>query len=64
MASRSKRASIQAMKKQVIKKVRPKTFKTEEAANKWAKEQNISKYNLVNMRNEEASTKKIKVVEE
>lgn len=41
---------------------RPKTFKTEEAAKKWADEQGIKKYDIVNIKSPEAETKKLKVV--
>ena len=64
MASRTKRLEIQNLKKKKIKKKRAKTFKTEETAKAWAKSQNISKYKLVNMKTDEAKTKKIKVVAE
>jgi hypothetical protein len=45
-------------------KVRPKTFKTEEAAKQYAQENGISKYVLENMKSPEASEKKIRIVEE
>ncbi|MBT7903208.1 hypothetical protein HN587_05075 [Candidatus Woesearchaeota archaeon] len=64
MASRTKRREIQAMKKTVIKIKRPKTFKTEEAANTWAKAQGIGKYTLQNIKSPEAATKKIRVIAE
>jgi len=41
---------------------RPKTFKTEEAAKKWAEKKGIKDYKLVNLKSPEAETKKIKVV--
>lgn len=40
---------------------RPKTFSSEESANKWAESQGIKKFRLVNLTNEEASKKKIRV---
>lgn len=47
--------------KKCVRKARPKTFKSEEAANAWAKEQGIEKYELVNLRLSDVD-KKIKVV--
>ena len=44
------------------RKSRPKTFKTEDAAKLWAEKQGIKKYHLENLRNEQANTKKIRVV--
>ncbi|MDD3175902.1 MAG: hypothetical protein PHU51_05480 [Candidatus Nanoarchaeia archaeon] len=41
---------------------KPKTFKTEEAANKWAKEQGYTDYKLENLKSTESSTKKIRVI--
>jgi hypothetical protein len=41
------------------RKSRPKSFKTEESAKAWAKEQGIEKYNLRNLRSEDATVKKI-----
>lgn len=43
-------------------KVRPKTFKSEEAAKKWAKEQGITTFTLENLRAESATEPKIRVV--
>lgn len=40
---------------------RPKTFRTEEAARKWAEENKIEKYELVDMKKGQKK-KKIKVV--
>jgi len=42
----------------------PKTFKSEETAKKWAKEHNISKYKLVDVRHLGAKDKKIKIIVE
>ncbi len=44
-----------------VNKKRPKTFKSEEAAKIWAKEQGIEKFELVNLRIGNVD-KKIKVV--
>lgn len=46
-----------------IRKKRPKTFKTEEAANVWAKEKGLKGYKLFNMRNSLSKKKKIRVIE-
>lgn len=45
------------------RKRRPKTFRTEEAAKKWAKEKGLKDYELVDMKNPGSKKKKIKVVE-
>ncbi|MCB9362200.1 hypothetical protein H6504_02080 [Candidatus Woesearchaeota archaeon] len=44
------------------RKIRAKTFSSEEAAKTWAKEQGIEKYTLENLKSSEATTKKIRVV--
>lgn len=44
------------------RKKRPKTFKTEETAREWAKANDISDYELKNMKSEESSIKKIKII--
>jgi ribonuclease E len=44
------------------RKKRPKTFKSEESAKKWAEENKISKYELVNLKPEGSKSVKIKVV--
>ncbi|MFT4304279.1 MAG: hypothetical protein ACMXYG_06960 [Candidatus Woesearchaeota archaeon] len=46
------------------KVVRPKTFKTEESAKKYAESKSISKYKLVNLRSSDAKIKKLKIVQE
>lgn len=43
------------------RKPRPKTFKSEEAANAWAKKQDYKKYILINLKSAESKTKKIRV---
>ena len=43
------------------RKKRPKTFKSAEAAKKWAEANKISKYDLVNMRAETRKQKKIRL---
>jgi hypothetical protein len=45
-----------------VRSPRPRTFKSEEAAKKWADAQGIKKYELVNLRNSESQTKKIRVI--
>lgn len=44
------------------RKPRPKTFNTEEAANNWAKENDIKNYSLENVKNAESTRKKIRIV--
>lgn len=41
---------------------RPRTFKTEEAANAWAKQKGVSSYRLENMKNEDSKQKKLRIV--
>ncbi len=41
---------------------RPKSFKTEEAAKKWAEANKITSYTLKNLKSPESKTKKIIVV--
>lgn len=43
---------------------RPKTFKSEESAKAWAENKGVKNYKLVNLKNEESKTKKIRVVPE
>lgn len=43
---------------------RPKTFKSEEAAKEWAKEQGITNYQLENLKSPESTTKKIRILVE
>lgn len=43
-------------------KKRPKTFKTEEAAKKWAEKNNIKNYELINLKSPESKSKKIKLI--
>ena len=42
---------------------RPKTFKTEEAAKKYAEANKIANYLLVNLKNKISKTKKLKIVQ-
>lgn len=42
--------------------VRPKTFLTEEGAHTYAKKMGYAEYDVVNLKNDHASTKKLKVV--
>jgi len=44
------------------KRSRPKSFKTEEAANNWAKDNKIANYELKNLKNPGNKLKKIVVV--
>ena len=48
------------IKKGDSKRTKPKAFKSEESANKWAKENNIKNYTLRNLR-AEGKRKKIKI---
>lgn len=43
-------------------KNRPKTFKSEEKAKEWAEKQGLKDYKLLNLKSEESSKKKIKVI--
>ena len=45
------------------RKVRPKTFKTEAAAKRWAESKGIKSYDLKNTKNLESKTKKIFVIQ-
>lgn len=51
-----------ARRKLTKKVIGPKTFKSEETANKWAKEHNIKNYDLKDIRNLGANDKKIRVI--
>ena len=42
--------------------LRPKTFKTEEAANKYAEANKIKSYTLENIKSPESKTKKIRIL--
>ncbi|MFH1641655.1 MAG: hypothetical protein ABIC04_02030 [Nanoarchaeota archaeon] len=42
---------------------RPKSFKSEEAANKWADNNKVKDYSLKNLKNTENKTKKIVIVQ-
>ena len=44
------------------RKVRPKTFSSEDAANAWAKANKIEKFELQNLKNDSAKVKKFRVV--
>jgi len=50
---------VQIFKK---RKKRLKTFKSEELAKKWAEANKIKDYELVNLKNLESKTKKIRVI--
>ncbi len=41
---------------------RPKTFKTEEAAQKWAKENGLEHFTVENLKSPEAATKKLRII--
>jgi len=42
--------------------IRPKTFKSEEAANKWAEAEGLTNYSLENLKNEGNKEKKIRIL--
>jgi len=42
--------------------IRPKTFKTEEAAKKYAEEKKIKIYKLENLKSPESKAKKIRII--
>jgi hypothetical protein len=44
------------------RKRRQKSFKTEEAANKWAEKKGLSEYRLKNLKSPEAKSKKILII--
>lgn len=46
------------------KSARPKTFKTEESAKKYAERKGIKSYKLVNLRSSTSKQKKLKIVVE
>lgn len=56
------RKKVNATKEKMTTQNRPKTFKTEEAAKKWAESKGIKDYDLVNVRTLGATDKKLKVV--
>lgn len=62
MGIRHKRAIL--LRRGRNRKKRSKTFKTEEAAKKFAQDNKISKFSLVNIKSDESKTKKIKIVVE
>ncbi len=45
------------------RKRRPKTFSTEDAAKAYAKSAGLEKYELVNMKSGDSSSKKIRIIE-
>ncbi len=59
-----KRKGSRGTKVPRFRKKRAKTFKTEDAAKKWAEAQGIKKYSLVNIKNDESNIKKLKIVSE
>ncbi|MFT4312883.1 MAG: hypothetical protein ACMXYA_00580 [Candidatus Woesearchaeota archaeon] len=60
--------SVHLKKREIIMKngrkrqSRPKTFKTQEAANAYAKEKGLKNYSLKNLRSESASSAKYRIV--
>ncbi len=55
-----RRARWAAMVRPKVK--RPKTFKTEESAKKYAEKHKIKDYKLVNLRSAESEDKKLKII--
>ena len=47
-----------------VREFRPKTFKDEQSAKKWAEEQGFKEYKLENLKSSESKTKKIRVIVE
>ena len=58
----SKRLKLRTARKIKGGRPRPKSFKTEDAAKKWADANKIKEYTLKNLRSSESSRKKIVVV--
>ena len=50
------------LKKNSSKRTRPKAFKSEESAKKWAESQGLKNYSLRNLKGPESKRKKIKIV--
>jgi hypothetical protein len=44
------------------KRTRPKSFKTEDAAKKWAGDNSVKSYDLKNLKSTESSTKKLVIL--
>jgi hypothetical protein len=57
-----KRGGARSAPKPRRRSVRPKTFKTEEAAKAYASEQGLENYRLENMKADSASTKKLRIL--
>ncbi len=57
-----KRGGARSAPKPRRRKARPKTFKTEDAANIYAKSQGIEKYELENIKPDSALVKKIRIL--
>ena len=58
----SKRLRVKEERKRENRKSRPKSFKTEDAARKWADTNKIKNYSLRNLKSLEGSKKKIVIV--
>lgn len=56
------RQEVKFVRGREYRKDRPKTFKTEESANEYAKKNGIKKFELKNLKNEESSTKKLRIL--
>ena len=57
-----KRGGARAAPKPRRRKARPKTFKTEESANAYAKKMGIKDYKIENLKNESKSTNKLRII--
>ena len=58
----SKRLRVKEERKRGNRKPRPKSFKTEDAAKKWADANKIKNYSLRNLKSTEGSKKKIVII--
>ncbi|MDP7116220.1 MAG: hypothetical protein QF915_04130 [Candidatus Woesearchaeota archaeon] len=56
------RRGRETINKRSPRKKRPKTFKSEEAAKKWAEKKKITEHRLVHITHPDSKKKKIKVV--
>jgi len=62
--TRIKRKMKSALIRGRNRKTRPKTFKTEEIAKRYAESKGLENYKLVNLHSVDGKVKKIRVVEE
>jgi hypothetical protein len=57
-----RRGGSRSLKAARGRQARPKTFSTEAAAKKWAENQGMKKFNVINLKSEESSFKKLRVI--